>query len=154
MISNLPIENNEFVGCGIGFATAKRDMNIRMGANVSDKIVGFLPRRARVEVLEILPNGWYKITYSKIARGYAYVSNASNKYFSYKSNTEESSPKTTYIVSLKNATEVKANPQGNEETIMMLNKDEVYTIIEEQGEWGKLKNNKGWIHLNNVKRLS
>ena len=37
---------------------------------------------------------------------------------------------------------------------MVLNKDEVYTIVEEQGEWGKLKNNKGWIHLNNVKRLS
>ena len=85
MISNLPIENNEFVGCGIGFATAKRDMNIRMGANVSDKIVGFLPKRAQVEVLEILPNGWYKITYSKIACGYAYVSNVSDRYFSYKS---------------------------------------------------------------------
>jgi uncharacterized protein YgiM (DUF1202 family) len=154
MNSNLPLENNKFVGCGIGFAIAKRDMNVRIGADVSEKIVGFLPRRAQVEVLEILPNGWYKITYPKIAYGYAYVSNVSNRYFSYKSNLEESSPKTTYIVSLKNVTEVKANPQENEETVMMLNKDEVYTIVEEQGEWGKLKNNKGWIHLSNVKRLS
>ena len=136
--ANLPIENNEFVGCGVGFAIAKRDMNIRMGANISDTIVGFLPRRAQVEVLEILSNGWYKITYPKIACGYAYVSNVSDRYFSYKSNLEKTSPKTTYIVSLKNATEVKTNPQENEETVMVLNKDEIYTIVEEQGEWAKL----------------
>lgn len=151
--STLPLENNEFVGKGIGFAIAKRDMNIRAGADISDKIVGFLPRRSQVEVLEILPNGWYKIVRSGLACGYAYVSNVSNRYFSYKSNLEKSIPKTSYIISLKNATEVKVNPQEDAETIVVLNKDEVYTIIEEQNGWGKLKDNRGWIHLNNVKKL-
>ena len=151
---NLPLENNQFVGSGIGFAIAKRDMNVRMGADVSEKIVGFLPRQAQVEVLEILPNGWYKITYPKIAYGYAYVSNVSNRYFSYKSNSEESIPKTTYIVSILNTTEVKANPQEDSETVMELSKGSAYTIIEEQDGWGKLKNDKGWIRLDNVKRLA
>ena len=152
--SNLPLENNEFVGCGIGFAIAKRDMNVRMGANISDAIVGFLPRRAQVEVLEILSNGWYKITYPKIACGYAYVSNVSNHYFSYKSNLEKAATEMTHIVSLKNDTEVKANPQEDAETVVVLKKNAVYTIVEEQGDWGKLKDNRGWIHLNSVKKLS
>lgn len=151
--STLPIENNEFVDKGIGFAIARRDMNVRAGADISDKIVGFLPRQKKVEVLEILPNGWYKIVWSKIACGYAYVSNVSNRYFSYKSNLEKAIPKTTYIISLTNDAEVKTNPNENEETVMVLNKNSVYTIVEEQGEWGKLKNDKGWIHLSNVKRL-
>ena len=152
--ATLPVENNEFVDKGIGFAIARRDMNVRAGADMSDKIVGFLPRRSKVEVLEILSNEWYKIAWSKIACGYAYVSNVSNKYFSYKSNNERSIPKTTYVVSVLNTTEVKANPQKDAETVMELSKGSVYTIVEEQDDWGRLKNDKGWIHLDNVKRLA
>ena len=152
--SILPLNNNEFVGCGIGFAIAHRDMNVRAGANISDKIVGFLPISKQVEVLEILENGWYKIVWPYIACGYAYVSNVSNHYFSYKSNLEKAAAKTTHIVSLKNDTEVKANPQEDAETVVVLKKNAVYTIVEEQGDWGKLKDNRGWIHLNNVKKLS
>lgn len=151
--ATLPVENNEFVDKGIGFAIARRDMNVRAGADMSDKIVGFLPRREQVEVLEILPNAWYKIAWPNIACGYAYVSNVSNKYFSYESNNERSAPK-AYIISVLNTTEVKANPQENSETVMKLNKGAAYTIIEEQNGWGKLKGNKGWIRLDTIKRLA
>ena len=129
-------------------------MNVRAGADISDKIIGFLPIRKQVEVLEILENGWYKIAWPSVACGYAYVSNVSNHYFSYKSNLEKSVTKTIHIVSLKNNTEVKVNPQEDAETVVVLKKNSVYTIVEEKDDWGKLIDNRGWIHLDNVKKLS
>lgn len=73
----------DYTGKGIGYAIALSGMNIRTGASVDFPIIDAVNAGTRLEVLEILTNGWYKIVYKNITSGYAYVSNAGGGYFKY-----------------------------------------------------------------------
>lgn len=76
-------ENTSYAGKGIGTAMAKASMNIRSGAGTSYKSYGTIGKGTAVEVLEVLPSGWYKIVWPGTSCGYAYTSNASGEYYSY-----------------------------------------------------------------------
>lgn len=80
-----PVENknNRYEGTGIGYAIAKTGMNIRNQGSTNGLIISTIPTGTRVEVLEILDNGWYKIVWTAAIEGYAYVSNSTKTYFSY-----------------------------------------------------------------------
>lgn len=80
-----PVENknNKYEGTGIGYAIAKTGMNIRNQGSTNGLIISTIPTGTRVEVLEILDNGWYKIVWTAAVEGYAYVSNSTKTYFSY-----------------------------------------------------------------------
>lgn len=104
----------------IGTAVAKTSMNVRDAANTSGKIVGGVSNGRKVEVLEALSNGWYKIVWSKASCGYAYVSNASNKYFTYTANNSTASSASTPAPAPV-ATTIKAG------TKFALNNTPVYT---------------------------
>ena len=75
--------NKDYTGKGIGFAVAKTSMNIRTGAGTSYPIIQTISAGTKVEVLEKLSNGWYKIAWSNVSNGYAYVSNAGGEFFKY-----------------------------------------------------------------------
>ncbi|MDV3428514.1 MAG: SH3 domain-containing protein [Bacillota bacterium] len=62
-------------------------MNVRTGAGSIYKVIGNLSKNNRVEVLGITSTGWLKIIWPKSTSGYAYVSNAGGKYFTYTPNT-------------------------------------------------------------------
>lgn len=68
---------------GIGYAVALSDMNIRSGASTDYPAIDVIMAGTKVEVLEILKNGWYKIVYNNVTNGFAYVSNAGGGYFKY-----------------------------------------------------------------------
>lgn len=76
--------NNAYVGKGIGTATAKTNMNVRKGAGTAHASIGGVAKGQSVEVLEILSSGWYKIAWPNAQEGYAYTSNASGAYYTYK----------------------------------------------------------------------
>lgn len=78
-----------YTGKGIGIATAKVNMNVRAGTTTSSKVVGTVKKGTKVEVLEILSNGWYKIVWPKASVGYAYTAATSNRYYSYVQNPSE-----------------------------------------------------------------
>ena len=73
----------DYTGKGIGYATAKTSMNIRTGASTSYPIIQAISAGTKLEVLEKLSNGWYKIVWTNVSAGYAYVSNANGSYFKY-----------------------------------------------------------------------
>lgn len=77
--------NKNYVGKGIGTATAKTNMNVREGAGTDKKSIGGVTKGTSVEVLEII-NGWYKIVWPNASCGYAYTSNVSEKYYTYVEN--------------------------------------------------------------------
>lgn len=88
--STKPSEGNKkYVGQGIGTATAKTNMNVRSGSGTGHPSIGGVNKGASVEVLEKLSNGWYKIVWPGASCGYAYTSNASNKYYKYVQNSKE-----------------------------------------------------------------
>lgn len=78
--------NKTYQGEGIGTATAKMNMHVRDAANTGGKSIGGVTKGASVEVLEILANGWYKVVWPGAARGYAYTSNGSGKYYDFVKN--------------------------------------------------------------------
>lgn len=82
-------DNKKYVGKGIGTATAKTNMHAREGNGTGSKSIGGVTKGASVEVLEILSNGWYKIVWPGASCGYAYTSNASNKYYTFVKNGDE-----------------------------------------------------------------
>ena len=49
----------------IGTVTASSSLNIRSGAGTNYSIIGSLPSKASVQILETL-NGWYKIKYNSL----------------------------------------------------------------------------------------
>lgn len=79
----------------IGTAVAKESMKVRDGATtVGTKTVGYIDKGQKVEVLEVLSNGWYKIVWKN---GIAYTSNAGNKYYTYTAKgTSTPTPATQY----------------------------------------------------------
>ena len=75
--------NVDYTGKGIGYATATTSMNIRTGAATSYPIIQTISAGTKLEVLEKLSNGWYKVVWTNISVGYGYVSNATGGYFKY-----------------------------------------------------------------------
>lgn len=69
--------------CGKGIATAEalEDMNVRESPNVYGTKAGIVFKGQRVEVLEQLASGWYKVVWPGSADGYAYTSNVGGGYY-------------------------------------------------------------------------
>lgn len=102
----------------IGTAVAKGSMKVRDGASsVNTKTIGYVSKGQKVEVLEVLSNGWYKIVWKN---GVAYTSNASNKYYTYTPKTSSTSTPTSSTKKIKagdkftlNNTPVYTSEKGN-----------------------------------------
>ena len=142
------ISNNQSV---IGIATSLCGMNVRKGPSTSYDIITAINAGTKVEVLEILSNSWYKIKWQNNA---AYVSNAANKYFTYKANPIQSTSGVPYIVRITaDALNVRAGAGTNYKIKTVVHKNEAYTIIDEQSGWGKLKSGAGWISLKYTKKV-
>ena len=48
---------------------------------------------------------------------------------------------------------VRKGPGTSYEVTTQIKKDQVFTITEVQGDWGKLKSGAGWIHLGYVVKV-
>ena len=76
-----PLNNsNEKV---IGIGTALGDMNIRLGPGVEYESISLVKKDQKVEVLEILENGWMKIKCNQSENGYGFTSYKNGKYYFY-----------------------------------------------------------------------
>lgn len=158
-VDNKPVENNKiesntsFCGKGIGTATALTSMNVRSGGSTSYRVLTTIPKGTKVEVLEI-SNGWYKIVWPGASCGYAYVSNSSNKYFTYTANPVNMTIPGAYLVRITaSALNVRAGAGTGHKINTVVHKNEVYTIVEEKNGWGKLKSGAGWISLKYTKKV-
>lgn len=60
----------------------------------------------------------------------------------------------SYLVKVcANVLNVRSQPDMSAAVTALVKKDDVYTIVEEKGEWGKLKSGVGWINLSYVKKI-
>jgi N-acetylmuramoyl-L-alanine amidase len=157
-VDNKPVENNKiesntsFCGKGIGTATALTSMNVRTGGSTSYQVLTTIPKGTKVEVLEI-SNGWYKIVWPGASCGYAYVSNSNNKYFTYTTNSASASGLPYKVRITASALNVRAGAGTSYKVKAVVHKNEVYTIVDEQNGWGKLKSGAGWISLKYTKKV-
>lgn len=146
----------------IGTAVAKGSINVRTGPSTSYKAIGIVRKGTKVEVLSITSNNWYKIVWPSAAEGYAYVSNASNKYFTYtpikpETNVPET-PASSYKVQITaNSLYVRTGPGTKYKAKTVVRKGQIHTIVDEAADergvkWGLLEqyktNRDGWISMN------
>ena len=75
--------NTKYSGTGIGTATAKTDMSVRISNSTSARKIGEVKAGQKVEVLQVMSNGWYKIVWPGDPSGFGYTSNVSNAYYTY-----------------------------------------------------------------------
>lgn len=73
--------NYEYCGQGIATAEALESMNIRNAPDLDGTVIGVVYTSQRVEVLEQLKNGWYKVVWPGSQDGYGYTSNAGGHYY-------------------------------------------------------------------------
>lgn len=79
-------ENTTYIGKGIGTAVSLDAMHIRSGAGTNYHSYGTIEKYTAVEVLELMPNGWFKIVWPGATSGYAYTSYQNGTYYSYTAN--------------------------------------------------------------------
>jgi hypothetical protein len=61
---------------------------------------------------------------------------------------------TSYLVAITaDVLNVRQTPSTKAKITTQVKKDQVYTIVGEDGRWGKLKSGAGWIHLDYAKKL-
>ena len=153
-----PVIEQQPINDALGTAVAKLSMNLRSGPGVSYSTVGSIKAGSTIQVLEITSNNWYKIAWNT-ASGYAYVSNASNKYFDYIPKGDNSS----YEVKVTASSLYVRRGPGREYTARtVVKQNEIYKIVEEttcsEGKkWGLLEkyqsNRDGWVSMSYVKKV-
>lgn len=146
-------ENKQYCGKGIGTATALSTMNVRTGGSTSYRVISTIPKGTQIEVLEITATKWYKIVWPGASCGYAYVSNANGKYFTYKANPVDTSDLPYVVRITASALNVRAGAGTTYKINTVVHKNEAYTIVQEQNGWGKLKSGAGWISLKYTKKV-
>ena len=131
-------------GTTVEYATAKTTMTVRTGIGTNYSAIGYVQKGESVKVLEKFSNGWMRISFQG-KEGYS--SNAGDKYYTLKKVTE-SSPSTGYKVKITaSALNVRAGVGTSYKINKVVHKNEVYTVVEEKGGWGKLSTGEGWISL-------
>lgn len=146
-------ENKQYCGKGIGTATALSTMNVRTGGSTSYKVISTISKGTQVEVLDITATKWYKIVWPGASCGYAYVSNANGKYFTYKANPVNTNDLPYMVRITASSLNVRAGAGTTFKVNTVVHKNEAYTIVEEKNGWGKLKSGAGWISLKYTKKV-
>lgn len=120
-------------------------LNVRSGPGTNYSKVGNLSNNAKVTIVAKCSNNWLKIKYSN---GYGYVSG--DYIYNIKNVSNEFKVRITC-----NTLNVREGASTKYKVVTQVHKGEAYTIIDTNGEWGKLKSGAGWICIDSdyVKRV-
>ena len=151
----------------LGYASPKGSMNVRAAASTKGKLLGSVRKGARVEVVQIYESGWYKIVWPKGEGGYAFTSNAGNKYFEFTplkmeenpvpeepaKEIKKEDPKVKYIVTATGGLFVRKGPGTQYGTCGVLGRNQVIEGIDEVDGWVKLADGSGFSSLKFLTRI-
>lgn len=133
----------------VGYAISNTAMHLRAANNTSAKSYGVIKKGTRLEVIEVLSNGWYKVKWEKADNGYAYTSNTTDTYYDYIPKQQEKTVKIT-----ANILNIRTGPSTSYSRNGYLSKNTVHTIIQEENGWGRLKSGAGWIKLSYTQEVN
>lgn len=142
--------NTSFPATPFSVQVLVSDLNIRKEPKMGNNVVGQTGKG--VFTITAVTDGWGKL---KSGAGYIYLENS--KYVTIKGSVA-SAPATKADSSFKvkvtaSALNVRKGVGTGYGISTVVHKNEVYTIVETQGNWGKLKSGAGWICLDYTKRV-
>jgi hypothetical protein len=95
-----------------------------------------------------------RVVISKSEDGkYDINSPVNEKYLSLKKATEEKSELPYLVRVTADRLNYRSGPSTNHKINGVVKKNQIFTIIEENGDWGKLKSGAGWIHLGYTEKI-
>lgn len=132
--------NMTYCGKGIGEATALEQMEVRTHARVTAGSIGHVDPGQKVEVLQVLKNGWLKIVWPGSAKGYAYTSNAGGGYY------DVNIPGAAKTGTVTNCWALNVRTAPNGSIISTLPKGEHVTYTETRNGWLHITSPRdGWV---------
>ncbi len=115
-------------------------LNVRKSPDANAAKLGALADNTKVTIVAKCSNGWYKIKYNS---GHGYVNG------SYLDNFKD--VVTSFTVKINtDSLNIRSGAGTSYSVVGTVKKGEVYTIVQTNGDWGKLKSGAGWINLNYV----
>ncbi len=143
--------NVNYTGKGIGYATALSDMNIRTGAGTSYPVIQAVNAGTKLEVLEKLSNGWYKVVWTNVSTGYGYVSNEGGKFFKYE---DKPAPNYRGVATTNGSMNIRKQPSASSASLGTVPANTKLNVIEIMpNKWYKVewKGGIGYISNSNEK---
>jgi uncharacterized protein YgiM (DUF1202 family) len=115
-------------------------LNVRKGPSTAYAIIDTLKQNTYVTIVEE-DNGWGRIKDTQGWINLKYTVKEEPTFQSYKARVTA------------NVLNVRTGPGINYPIVRSIKKNEVYTIVEEQNDWGKLKSGIGWVNLNYMQKI-
>lgn len=133
-------------GAAIGTAVSKQDMNIRAAATTSAASVGVIKKGKKLDVYELLDNGWMKVKYDTVI---GYTSNKNNAYYTYTPKAVSTGYAAKVTCSKLN---VRAGAGTKYASKRVITKNTKVTVYEEKDGFGRIGTNE-WSSLKYLKKI-
>lgn len=165
MVLDNQAANQALVGKAIGSATTRTSISVYSGPGIHFIEYKVIPKFTELGILEILPEGWFKIVYPYVQAGYGYVQDLSGTALKFAD--DSILPKEVDTSELGNPVDYNVYISGGENSVVNVRKGpgkgyavvanirdrKKYTIIKEYEGWGYLSTEAGWINLAKVNKL-
>jgi hypothetical protein len=164
IVLDVKAANQAHVGKEIGLATTRTSMSVYSGPGIHFIEYKVIPRLSEVAILEVLPEGWFKIVYPYVQAGYGYVQDLSGtallledkSILPQEEKTEELGTEVNYDVYLRGVSSVvnvRKGPGREYAVVGNIHNRQKHTIIREYEGWGYLSTEAGWVNLAKVIKL-
>lgn len=156
--------NQAFVGKDIGIAIARTSISVYSGPGIHFIEYKVVPKNTELSILEVLPDGWFKIVYPYVQAGYGYVQDLSGTALKIvdesilpkEEEEEELGTPVNYEIYLKgqnSVVNIRKGPGKEYAVAGNIRNRQKYTIIKEHEGWGYLSTQAGWVNLAKVNKL-
>jgi uncharacterized protein YraI len=156
--------NQSHFGKEIGVANTRTSMSVYSGPGIHFIEYKVVPKNTELAILEVLPEGWFKIVYPYVQAGYGYVQDASGTALKLNDTSilpkeeveEELGTPVNYEVYLKgqnSVVNIRKGPGKEYPVAGNIRNRQKYTIVKEHAGWGYLSSPSGWVNLTRVNKI-
>lgn len=146
--------NSSFCGKGIGIANTQSNSEVKTGPDTFYSTIAKISRGTQIEVLAILSNGWYRICWPRTESGYGYVKGSNFKFFSNEQKEYLDASIVMYAARvIEDKTKIYKEPSLDSDIVEIASNIASYVIVQEYGNFGKIRGMDGWILLDNLQKL-
>lgn len=164
MVLDREATNQALVGKELSLATTRTSISVYSGPGIHFIEYKVIPKNSELAILEVLPEGWFKVVYPYVQAGYGYVQDLSGTALkiadpSILPNKEEEEELgipvdyQIYLNSQNSVVNIRKGPGKGYNVVGNIHNRQKYTIIKEYEGWGLLSTEAGWVDLARVHKI-
>ena len=164
MVLDKTAANQSSIGKEIGLATTRTSISVYSGPGIHFIEYKVVPKNSELAILEVLPEGWFKVVYPYVQAGYGYVQDLSRTALKFADPsilpTEEEEEELgtpvnyeVYLNGVNSVVNIRKGPGKEYRVCGNIHYLQKYTIIKEYEGWGLLSSMAGWVNLAKVNKI-